>query len=492
MNMHWHRGAALLAVLAAMTTACSVSAGTNADHESTPASTGTATPPEDPTAIEPVELRLGTGDAKNAPSGDQIRWFAKRVAELTDGQIHIKPVYLSAGHVADFEPVVAKQVIEGDLDLALVASRAWDTLGVRTLSPLQAPFLVTSDEHTAHVVSGPIEDDLLADLPEIGVVGLGLWPEALRHPFGFDAPLNEPADYAGALIRAANSEATKEMFRALGARTTTAAPDPSSQRGAESAYRLAPAGTATANVVFYPKVNALVANADADAAMTDEQRAALAQAVEDTQAWVIDTMPTDNEAARAFCEEGGDIQSASPAQAKAMYEATRPVSKAMAADATLGPIIDEITEAGVGITPENPIADCRDATDAEALARLNGDYTVTVTAAAGRKAGVTDPEVLDNGSGKYVAHLKDGTWTLDQTYTEGPNKGTSDTVLGDYTVRGNQFTWYWSHEPGQNVTMAFRILPDGSLAFSKVVSKEGGDWAKMATAHFTTWKRVYN
>ena len=53
-------------------------------------------------------------------------------------------------------------------------------------------------------------------------------------------------------------------------------------------------------------------------------------------------------------------------------------------------------------------------------------------------------------------------------------------------------TWYWSHEPGQNVTMAFRILPDDSLAFSKVVSKEGGDWAKMATAHFTTWKRVDN
>lgn len=492
MNTHWHRGAALLAVLAATTTACSADAGTNADRESTPASPGTATPPEDPTSTGPIELRLGTGDAKNAPSGDQIRWFAKRVDELTDGQIRIKPVYLAAGHVADFEPVVAKQAIDGDLELALVASRAWDTLGVRTLSPLQAPFLITSDEHTARVVSGPIEEDLLADLTEIGVVGLGLWPEALRHPFGFGAPLNEPADYAGALIRAANSEATKEMFRALGSRTTTAAPDPSSQRGAESAYRLAPAGTATANVVFFPKVNALVANADADAAMTDEQRAALAQAVEDTQTWVIDTMPTDNEAARTFCEEGGDIQSASPAQVKAMFGATRPVYNAMASDAALGPIIDEITEAGVGMEPEEPIADCGDATDAEALARLNGDYTVTVTAAAGRKVGVTDPEVLDNGSGKYTAHLKDGTWTLDQTYTEGPNKGTSDTGSGDYTVKGNQLTWYWSHEPGQNVTMAFRVLPDRSLAFSKVVSKEGGDWAKMATVHFTTWKRVDN
>ena len=80
-----------------------------------------------------------------------------------------------------------------------------------------------------------------------------------------------------------------------------------------------------------------------------------------------------------------------------MFEATRPVYNAMAADEVLGPIVDEITEAGGGIKPEKPLADCGDATDAEALAALNGDYTFTVTAAAGRKAGVTDPEVLDNG-----------------------------------------------------------------------------------------------
>ena len=113
-------------------------------------------------------------------------------------QIRIKPVYLAAGHVAKFEPVVAQQAIDGDLDLALVAARAWDTVGVRTLSPLQAPFLVTSDELMAQVVADPIQDDLLAGLPEVGVVGLGLWPEGLRHPFGFGAPLNEPADYDGA------------------------------------------------------------------------------------------------------------------------------------------------------------------------------------------------------------------------------------------------------------------------------------------------------
>jgi hypothetical protein len=40
------------------------------------------------------------------------------------------------------------------------------------------------------------------------------------------------------------------------------------------------------------------------------------------------------------------------------------------------------------------------------------------------------------------------------------------------------------------VTATFRVLPDGSLAFSDVVSAEGGDWARMATVHFSRWQRT--
>ena len=64
-----------------------------------------------------------------------------------------------------------------------------------------------------------------------------------------------------------------------------------------------------------------------------------------------------------------------------------------------------------------------------------------------------------------------------------------DVRVGDYTFDGRTFTWYWSHEPGGNVMMGVRVLPDGSLAFSHVASAEGGDWATMATVHFRLWKR---
>ena len=494
MNASWNHRLGLLALLAATVTACSADPdSSSADPQGTPTSTGTATPAvdsENNEAVDPIELRLGTGDAKDAPSAGQIRWFAKRVAELTDGAITIRPVYLAAGHIARFEPVMAQQAIDGDLDLAVVAARAWDSVGVRTLAPLQAPFLVTSDEAMADVVADPIQDALLAGLPEVGVVGLDMWPEGLRHPFGFAAPLNEPGDYDGGLIRAPYSHATKDMFRSLGARTTNGAPNPTTQRGAESQYSAAPAGTATANVTFFPKINVVVANAEVEAGLTEAQREALAQAAADTRAWVLDSMPTDNEAARTFCEQGGDIQAASQAQVKAMFEATQPVRDALAADEVAGPIVDAISQATTDVEPEEPLSSCDGVTDSEALAAINGDYSFTVTAAAGRKMGVTDPEVINGGSGKYTAHLKDGTWTLDQVYTEGPSKGTEDSSLGDYTVDGDQFTWYWSHEPGQNVMAKFTVLPDGSLEFSRVASAEGGDWALMSKVHFDQWKRI--
>jgi TRAP-type C4-dicarboxylate transport system substrate-binding protein len=496
MNATWQRNLGLLALMAASVTACSADPdSSSADRGSTPPSTGqstgTATPAVDSDpAVDPIVLRLGTGDAKTAPAADQIRWFVKRAAELTGGAVTIKPVWLAAGDERHFETAMAHQAIDGDLDLALVASRAWDTVGVRTLTPLNAPFLVTSDELVAQVVADPIQGDLLSGLPEAGVVGLGLWPEGLRHPFGFAEPLDGPGDYDGTLVRAPYSRTTREMFRALGARTTDGAPDPSTQRGAESAYRLAPAGTATGNVVFYPKVNALVANAEVEAALTDAQRDALEQAAADTRDWVLDTWPTDNEAARTFCDEGGRIQAATAAQAESMVEATRSVVEAMSADDELGPIIAEIQQVGTGIEAEQPLLSCGDETDAEALAVLNGSYVFTVSPDAARRAGVTDQEVIDNATGDFTVTMKDGQWTLEQVYATGPMKDQTDHGLGDYTIDGNRLEWFWGHEPGAWVKATFQVLPDGSVGFSDVTDGEGPQWELMAQVHFHHWERI--
>ena len=154
MNATWQRNLGLLALMAATLTACSADPDRSSADPRRPTSTGTASPAAD-APIEPIVLRLGTGDAKDAPAADQIRYFAKRAGEVSGGAITVKPVCLAAGDVAHFETAMAQQAIDGDLDLALVASRAWDTVGVNSLTPLNAPFLVNTDELVSEVVSVP-------------------------------------------------------------------------------------------------------------------------------------------------------------------------------------------------------------------------------------------------------------------------------------------------------------------------------------------------
>ena len=59
----------------------------------------------------------------------------------------------------------------------MIPSRAWDTEGVTTLQAINTPFLITSDSLLAEVVSGPLADDMMSGLDDIGVVGLALLPE---------------------------------------------------------------------------------------------------------------------------------------------------------------------------------------------------------------------------------------------------------------------------------------------------------------------------
>ena len=101
--------------------------------------------------------------------------------------------------------------------MAVVPARAWSAAGVTSLGALQAPFLFESDEHVAAVVDdAAITTDLLSGLDGIGVTGLTLFPESLRHLFSFGEPILSPADVKGRTIRAIASLETTAIIEALG------------------------------------------------------------------------------------------------------------------------------------------------------------------------------------------------------------------------------------------------------------------------------------
>ena len=306
---------------------------------------------------DPTVLRLGTGDALGLPDTPVVAGFANAVEELSDGRMRIEVVWEAAENssVPDgFEKGVVALVQEGELDLGWIAARAWDTVGVKSFQAVQAPFLITDQELLTEVLASPVADEMIAGLEDAGVVGLGLYPDGLRYPLGYTAPMISLEDFDGADIRLVPSEATEALVRAFGGRPvyglTGDALDAAIASGdvdgteisLELAAEIAPKGSlVTGNVVLFPRVNTLFAGQDLMASLSDEQKAVLAAAVEETHAFATSATTEDS---RAFCEAGGEIVIASEADVAALERAARPVYRLLEADPRTKAFIDEIDE----------------------------------------------------------------------------------------------------------------------------------------------------
>jgi hypothetical protein len=276
------------------------------------------------------------------------------------------------------------------------------------------------------------------------------------------------------------------MFEALGATTSDDDPDDTTMIGAESSFRLSPAGVATGNVTFFPKINVLTAGSGVKNKLTAGQWAELSAAATATGQWAIANQPTDRAAAQTFCSEGGKIAAAGPAQIETLVAGTRSVVRDLRQDPATAAVIDAIAAMKKTDPGTAPVTSC--GKPAAAGSEVNGTYAFTVTPEQARTAGVTDDSVLQENTGDFVWVFKDGTWSLDQVYATGPKAGSTDHISGTYTLAQGHLKVFWSHDPGAWTEVDVVRKADGSLSFSKV--HDGGDQQAQALseAWFTTWK----
>jgi TRAP-type C4-dicarboxylate transport system substrate-binding protein len=418
-----------------------------------------------------VTLTIGTDDSPGVPSADQIQHFAKQVAQMSDGKITIEPRWHAEGddHPTDWDQAVAAMVQDGKLDLALGPTWAWDELEVTTFQPLQVPFLVDSDD----LVAGIVEDEdlsgkLMAGLKDAGVVGLTMWPEGLRHPFGFTEPLISAEHYDGQVIRSAKSQAITWLFEVLGATTSAKEPNAETMAGMQGEYVLNPSGTATSNVTFFPKVNLLYANAKSYAALDEDAISVLTEAAAKTQAWAIENTD-DLDAAATFCAEGGAIVAADESDVAALQKASRPAADRIAQASGNQEIIDAIAE--LKNSTKTPVAatPCTDEQlerhkPGKAEAAVNGTYRYTLTP-ADFAAGGRDENAAEHNAGVQTFVLQDGTvhYRLDPSEHEfNKDPAGPDETDGTYQVDGNILTFFF---PAFNEVdrMTFEAHDDGDL-----------------------------
>jgi TRAP-type C4-dicarboxylate transport system substrate-binding protein len=471
-----------------------VAAGCGDDGNSTKAGEGSA----------PVTLRIGTEGGQGRPESDQIEEFARRVAALSGGGVTIEPVWEAArpssgeATPGGADQAVAEMVQDGELDMAMIPARAWDSLGVPTFRALTAPFLVDSRELTAEATAGELADEMLGGLSEIGLTGLALFPDQLRHLFSFGEPILAPADVAGTTIRALPSNTTYAVIEALGATPMNADGDTFGAgvasgeiAAAESSFALAAPtlprpGTATANLTLFPKVNTLVIDTDVWNDLGDERQELLQSAAAGAREWAVATQAVpESELAAAHCDAGGAVVLTTDAELTAFEEAVAPVYAELEQDETTHDVIERIRQLKADMPepaasePCGPAAesgvDTVEADGADTSAFPEGTYRMEMTAEL----------LIDAGVDRIAAFDHAGVWTFgfdDGRFIDGGDPNNDGCPGSTYSVEDDRVTVQLGPDgpgcgtaAGQVLFSAGWTLDGDQLQFNEVESGHGYD-----------------
>ncbi len=408
-----------------------------------------------------VTLRLASDDPPDREASQQVKEFARQVRRLSDGRLRIHVDWEANGNGDKHPPrawdqKTAQKVIDGRYALAIVPARAWDVLGVTSLQAIQAPFLVNSDALLDRVTSDPVAEPMLAGLNEVGVVGLALWPEALRHPAGFGHPLRSRSDFAGKGIRAIRSALTWEILRALGARPldrvgNEIGPEIDSGKlsGAETEIGLVRdlprPGIVTANVTLFPKANTIVANRKAFDRLSDDQRETLRQAAAETRDHVVASRPTDVDAARSACGVGVRVVVASDADIRGLVRATRPVIARLERDESTRKSIKRIVALRETMAVSRP-----------AVAPCGRPSAGTATAKAGGRSATLPPDGVYRALISPKDFLRVGI---------GASEARGGTGLFTLTLDGGRVSWHEKDDPTEDVCVGRYFLSKGTVRF---------------------------
>lgn len=429
---------------------------------------------------DPVTLTIATDDAATAPAGVQITHLVEEVQRRSSGSLLIEPMCHAAGRLdRDWDQANAQLVIDGKADLGLIPTRAWDMLGVTTLTPLTAPFRITNDDLLDEVVSGDLRGDLLSGLDQAGVTGLDLFPEGLRHPFGYKEPVLGVKDYQGAVIRTPTSKTAFALFQAFGATPVGDQADSLVQKATDSSFALTPAAIATGNVTLFPKVNALVAGPSYNK-LTAKQQRILADAAEATREWTIKNSLTDADAAVLFCSQGGRIVAASDAQSTELQDAALPVMDALLTNTAVANMMTEIAKLKETHPDPAPVKACAAPTPGVGSTAIDGTYRLKVTRQDFDERGVTKEADIGQNLGEFTWTFTAGNWRYKQLLPDGRTLEGA----GAYTLDGDDFTFYWSHEAGDFSAAKVNKQADGSLRFTDVTDGMGDELQPVSEALF--------
>ena len=163
-----------------------------------------------PVAARAETFGVSTVHRPDYPSVLAMAEMSRRVAERTGSRIKLA-VQPKSG---DTESFTLQQVRTGRLAMATVGVANFHDL-VPATTVLSLPYLFESDDHVRRTLDGPIGEEILASLDEIGLVGLCFYDPGYRSIMA-RRPVRNAADMKSLKIGVPLSEMARGTVQAMG------------------------------------------------------------------------------------------------------------------------------------------------------------------------------------------------------------------------------------------------------------------------------------
>jgi TRAP-type C4-dicarboxylate transport system substrate-binding protein len=439
-----------LLAAAAVALAASACSGSGVDKAG-----GTRTEP-------PVVLTLA--DHEQGPK--DVQFWIEAVQRRSGGSLAIQVTNQWRHQEVDYDKATIADVQAGKVQLAKVAARAYDTVGVDSFQPLLAPFLIDNQTLEQRVLESELTRQMLAGTGKLGLVGLAVLPTDLRKPLGLSRPLVAVKDYRGARIGVREGNLAKATFTALGATPVgyVAGGPLSGLDGVELGLDTIngnqydkQAKAVSANVTMWPKPVTVVMNRKVFKSLTPRQQDALRQAGASVITQQLKLMQDLNlEAAHLLCHRGLRFLRASNQELAELRRAVQPVYDRIERNAQTRSLLQRILamkhETRATATPDAPGCSPSDSAAAAANQQatpLDGVYRTSFT----REELTNSPLLMDAGEindenwGEFTLTFEHGRFTLTQR-----NDVDSSSTSGTYTINGKAITLTFT----DGVAFAFR------------------------------------
>jgi TRAP-type C4-dicarboxylate transport system substrate-binding protein len=378
-------------------------------------------------------------------SGQESAEFNNEVARLSHGTLRVKLVQ-APDEGLDYEARAIRAMRHGKADLAFAGTRAFDEFGVLRFRALDAPLLIDSDPLERRVITSQVVAPMLAELRQLGLVGIGVLPGPIRRPLGRTRPLTKPADFRGLSIGTSQSRVADTTMRALGA---TPRRLPATEhwlpgldgierqtQGIEGDKLDEKGSHVMTNVNLWPRALVLFASERAYRALTAEQRRILETAAANVvpKKLAIDRA-REGESRDNLCRKGNvTFDSATPAELRSLRRAVEPVYRALERDPGTREAIHAIERLKRDVAaPPAVVPGCKGASGTPAsdqTTRLDGVWMLDTDRSA------APPEYFPENWGHWIFVFDRGRFAFTQE-----NKPSCTWGYGRFDVHGNRTSW---------------------------------------------------